>query len=691
MTTFVVTNTLDDLYSRAPEGSLRAALKQAKAGDTIKFKSNLKGKTIKLKRSFLIDKNITIDASSAPGLTLDGGRKHVIFSMESQGRSLKLKGLTLLNAAHQFNGGAIRATQPKSRIWVENSEFRNNVAGFGGAIWAKDQSEVTVLSSKFYGNRSTKANDTSAGAISVFSGSKLRVKDSKFVGNQGISGGAIGTIFSELTVENSIFRDNKSVRWSGAVHADGATIPQDPRYYSGNKPRAKVGKSIVIRNSQFYNNHSGGRGGAVGIWGYDQDYVRVSRSKFVGNRVTKDNKGIARGGALRISGKQVIVKDSHFANNASADEGGALWHQGESPATISNTTFLGNRAATAGGAIFNHQWKGPGTEIRSSSFKNNRASRGGAIYKNKPKKLVISSSLFQRNGTTPVDGNLTNYIRSSDGPGATPMSFTAPSRLVQLQSPTTLDTIVPVASQVTSDYIGSDSSLPTQSPSSLVAWLNFDQTDGSLIEDSAPGNKHAARRLLGNSWTKGVQGQAVSFEKGQSIVMKSSRDINLSTRNQRTVSFWFNAEDVSGKSRKQLLYKEGAGIRGLNVYLHDGALYAGGWNEPTSESSWGGTWLSSDDILSNKWHHVALVLDGEKTLRPNSLTAFVDGNRIGQGEGSQLWSHSGPISLGSIVGGTKFHDGTEPMKRNSFVGAMDEVKIFNSALSSEQVQQLATM
>lgn len=140
-------------------------------------------------------------------------------------------------------------------------------------------------------------------------------------------------------------------------------------------------------------------------------------------------------------------------------------------------------------------------------------------------------------------------------------------------------------------------------------------------------------------------------------------------------------------SKKLQLYEEGGGTRGLNIYLDAGQLYVGGWN--TSESGWLGTYLATDTITSNTWHHVALVLDGATTVQPDSLIAYLDGQEFARGEGSQLWSHGDAIGLGNINSATRFHDGVSNTS-NGFAGNLDELQIYNRALDNIEVDDLFT-
>ena len=153
-----------------------------------------------------------------------------------------------------------------------------------------------------------------------------------------------------------------------------------------------------------------------------------------------------------------------------------------------------------------------------------------------------------------------------------------------------------------------------------------------------------------------------------------------------------------------MLYEEGDATRGLNLYLYDRRLYAGGWNRPTGESGWEGTFISTAQWESThiggagQWHHVALVLSGGETVTDGALTLYVDGRLIGSGPGSQLWGHGSDIGLGGAGGqawwdATRFHDGpptyADDWTQQTFKGLLDEVRVYNRALTAEQVRGLA--
>ncbi|NER79946.1 MAG: PKD domain-containing protein [Leptolyngbya sp. SIO1D8] len=238
---------------------------------------------------------------------------------------------------------------------------------------------------------------------------------------------------------------------------------------------------------------------------------------------------------------------------------------------------------------------------------------------------------------------------------------------------------------------GAAPTLQPQSPTKLIAALKLNAKSGKIAADSSQQGRNNRGTLVGNAqWTQGIKQGAVAFDgTGDAIRLKNSADINQGIHGDRTISLWFKADDlVNPASRPQVIYEEGGQFRGLNIYLKGDQLHVGGWNMPSQESGWQGTWLSSDNVSANQWNHVALVLDGGDRVADGALRGYLNGEQFGEGEGSQLWSHGGGIGLGNVYGDTRFHTGSA--KGNyGLTGAIDDVQIFNSALSNSQVQGLA--
>ena len=229
-----------------------------------------------------------------------------------------------------------------------------------------------------------------------------------------------------------------------------------------------------------------------------------------------------------------------------------------------------------------------------------------------------------------------------------------------------------------------------QRDAGLVAHLALDEGSGTMAADtSAEGNDHTATLVADTAWSAfGLQGTLTFDGTDDMVSVPNSTDINRGIHQTLTISAWFLVDDATIDSRKQVIYEQGSTTRGLNLYVFDGRLYAGGWNTPQAESNWGGKFLSSDKIESGRWHHVALVLNGGPTVAPRALTAYLDGARIGRRQGSQLWNHSGGIGIGHVNGTTLFHDGTVG-STDGLAGMIDDVRVYDRALPAAEVADLA--
>jgi hypothetical protein len=218
--------------------------------------------------------------------------------------------------------------------------------------------------------------------------------------------------------------------------------------------------------------------------------------------------------------------------------------------------------------------------------------------------------------------------------------------------------------------------------SRLVGFYDF---EGDVDDNSGSGNDCNSH---GNpSYVPGIINQGLEFDGNDWLEISNTGDINEGTHEKRSISVWFNVSNKDS-SNKQVIYEEGGGSRGLNIYISQGSLYVGGWNEPGGESNWEGTWLINDSIFNNTWHHVVLVLNGTSSLEAGAFKAYLDGSEFASGQGSQLWQHTGDIQIGRN-GNTKFHDGDDGSDGEYFTGVLDNFKIFNEVLSLSEIQALA--
>ncbi len=146
----------------------------------------------------------------------------------------------------------------------------------------------------------------------------------------------------------------------------------------------------------------------------------------------------------------------------------------------------------------------------------------------------------------------------------------------------------------------------------------------------------------------------------------------------RTVAMWFRADTVAGTSYR-VLYAEGGGTNGMNMYVHDGKVWGGAWSEG---SDWQGEWLSFP-TTTDTWHFAAIVFDGAE----NRTSLYYDGswNTTTSVNATQVAGHGGDDAIGRASGASEAPGSATIPSGSYFDGTIDEFMAFDRALSQEQL------
>lgn len=183
------------------------------------------------------------------------------------------------------------------------------------------------------------------------------------------------------------------------------------------------------------------------------------------------------------------------------------------------------------------------------------------------------------------------------------------------------------------------------------------------------------------------------YGSGRAIVLDGSGDyvaipndpaINTGTTyDTRTIELWFKAVDVNS-STEQVLYEEGDGSNGFNLYLKDGTLYTGAWSDGTG---WNGRWTSFSSVESGTWYHIALVFNSAD----NSMYGALNGRDFTYlAPVSNMAKHEGDIAIGGSRNGTKFKGAGSVTGNGRYLeGRIDQVRLWSTALSAEVLQERA--
>jgi predicted outer membrane repeat protein len=201
-------------------GSLRQAILDATAGDTINFQAGLSGTIVLTSGELDISQNLTIAGPGAGVLAVSGNNTSRVFGLSSA--TVQISGLTVTRGF--TNGGPGSA---------------------GGAITA-NSAALTLSDCVFSNNQSLGDN---GGAIECSGGSSLVISDCTFTNNAAANnGGAIDSPGASLTITGCTF-DHNAAAGSGPISGGGAL---------------SIGTgTVAITNSTFFANTAASNGGAI--------------------------------------------------------------------------------------------------------------------------------------------------------------------------------------------------------------------------------------------------------------------------------------------------------------------------------------------------------------------------------------------------------------------------------------------
>jgi hypothetical protein len=206
-------------------GSLRQLLAAVPAGGTIAFAPALAGQTIVLTSGpLVIAKNVSIDASAAPGLTLSGGGADRVLIVNA-GAAATVRHLVVANGfGFDLAGGILN----NGSLTLEDCVVRDNNVGAatnefwkgGGGIYSGSGSTLVVRRCTIRNNRTQLVD---GGGLYAFFNAAVTVDATTIEGNvAGNVGGGIRSL-GNVTVVNSTLSGNTSTAWYGgaAFHTDG--------------------------------------------------------------------------------------------------------------------------------------------------------------------------------------------------------------------------------------------------------------------------------------------------------------------------------------------------------------------------------------------------------------------------------------------------------------------------------------
>jgi len=196
----------------------------------------------------------------------------------------------------------------------------------------------------------------------------------------------------------------------------------------------------------------------------------------------------------------------------------------------------------------------------------------------------------------------------------------------------------------------------------LVAWYKFDEGSGTTANDSSGQGNHGTL-TNGPSWVSGVLGSALHFGgTNDAVVVPDSNSLDLTNV---TIAAWMWVEDNTPSVYIGLASKGGGwGYNGYQLMMN---IYGGTRWEVDGVGMYGNV------LATGRWQHVASTWDG------TTKRVYLDGVLDTSETGGSLTANSLPLGIGRIL---------TPVTEESLVGSLDDVRIYNRALSADEIRDL---
>jgi concanavalin A-like lectin/glucanase superfamily protein len=198
----------------------------------------------------------------------------------------------------------------------------------------------------------------------------------------------------------------------------------------------------------------------------------------------------------------------------------------------------------------------------------------------------------------------------------------------------------------------------TPPPGGMVSWW---PGDGNANDIQGSNNGTLQN---GATFAPGIVGQAFTFDGIDDYVQATDTGLPFGTA-ARTLDLWMQP---GFDARVPVIYGDFAPSDAFYVLVNGGNACIGQWGGgPPGEP------CGSTDVTDGNWHHVAMTYDGVSTV-----LLYVDGALEASVTKTYTTTQTGKVYMGSTVEGSQEY----------YTGLVDEVEIFNRALSQSEIQAI---
>lgn len=232
-------------------------------------------------------------------------------------------------------------------------------------------------------------------------------------------------------------------------------------------------------------------------------------------------------------------------------------------------------------------------------------------------------------------------------------------------------------------YDANDLSSSLDDGDAVQFWIN---KGGSGVN---AGQGSATARPLYRSVTSAVMNDypLLQFDgSNDRLVIADNADMNIGGPwSNRT--YYVAFETGSNVTTRKVIFEEGGQTRGMNIYIFNGRVYIGGWNQNNDGSGapWNFVQINAP-IATNTGYVLSYVYSGNGTTT-GTITGFLNGQQFGTiNNVGILYAHSANNGIGSKEGDTRYETGGSGGSGQHWLGNIAEYALYN--LSSTEAERI---
>lgn len=234
----------------------------------------------------------------------------------------------------------------------------------------------------------------------------------------------------------------------------------------------------------------------------------------------------------------------------------------------------------------------------------------------------------------------------------------------------------------TGNITDNDNSNPGGVSAGLVFWIRANKevspsTDGATVTsalDQSPNGNDASAFNTAPTYDEVATNFNPAFDFSLvtgGLTIGNDLDINTSNIDERSYTIAFKTG--SDISTRQMIYEQGGGTNGLNVYIDSDRLYANAWDNSVED-------FDFVSITANTEYVFSFVYDGGSTRWDGYLNGVLEMSATSAA--AQISSHTGLIGIGVINNDTQYDGQVDVASGDEFLGTIMAMSYYSTALSS---------